>query len=211
MKLIQTFLVNLGAIASLSIVVNPANAIPKSVTKVADLLVGIMDTTQQAAAINKAPSVQMTTCKINALNSDRNSIYLYQEQALTRNIKKPYRQRFLQIKSTKKDNIVESISYKLKNPQNWQGLCDRHNRTIAISELGTLVCNVYLKPLINVHIGKTKPGGCPTQFRGATTITNTIILYERGMDTWDRGFDRDGKQVWGAIARPYEFRRVDPG
>jgi hypothetical protein len=29
------------------------------------------------------------------------------------------------------------------------------------------------------------------------------------MITWDRGFDAEGKQVWGATAGGYIFRRVD--
>jgi hypothetical protein len=25
--------------------------------------------------------------------------------------------------------------------------------------------------------------------------------------TWDQGFDKDGKQVWGAVKGGYEFKR----
>jgi hypothetical protein len=30
------------------------------------------------------------------------------------------------------------------------------------------------------------------------------------LDSWDRGYDRDGKQVWGAVTGPYRFDRL-PG
>jgi len=29
------------------------------------------------------------------------------------------------------------------------------------------------------------------------------------MNTWDRGFDATGNQVWGAKDKPYQFRRID--
>ena len=200
MKLIRAFSISLGSIATLLTCVSPASAIPRSVELVVDRLVGIMDTTKQAATIKKAPSVRMTTCKIKVLDADPNSIYLYQEQALSKKLKQPYRQRFLQIKSTDRANTISSISFKPKKPQNWTGLCDRIEPIITSKDLGKSVCRVDLKPLINVYIGQTKPGGCPTKFRGATTITNTIILHDRGMDTWDRGFDFNGKQIWYPIS-----------
>ena len=30
------------------------------------------------------------------------------------------------------------------------------------------------------------------------------------METWDRGFDADGKQVWGAREDSYQFRDIEP-
>nr|MBX2862941.1 hypothetical protein [Leptolyngbyaceae cyanobacterium MAG.088] len=40
-------------------------------------------------------------------------------------------------------------------------------------------------------------------------LTNTIVLHQDGMDTWDRGFDSNGLQVWGAEAEPYQYRWID--
>ena len=49
--------------------------------------------------------------------------------------------------------------------------------------------------------------GCQAEVRGAVRITNRIILHQEGMDTWDRGFDESGNQVWGAEDEAYQFRR----
>jgi hypothetical protein len=59
---------------------------------------------------------------------------------------------------------------------------------------------------VTIYVGETQPGGCPANVRGAVKITNTIILNSAGMETWDRGFDANGKQVWGAQDESYQYR-----
>ena len=66
----------------------------------------------------------MTTCKVRGLNQD-SSVFLYQEQSLTKSLQRPYRQRFLQITPTVDRQMVESKSFKPKNPQAWIGLCNK--------------------------------------------------------------------------------------
>ncbi|NJK53170.1 MAG: hypothetical protein HC936_10800 [Leptolyngbyaceae cyanobacterium SU_3_3] len=34
-----------------------------------------------------------------------------------------------------------------------------------------------------------------------------MTLYKSGMETWDRGYDARGKQVWGAKTESYQYRR----
>lgn len=86
-----------------------------SVEVVVAHLEGVMDTTAQAAENPDFVGVQMTTCRIAVTASitdvsadtspdvsfdadaSPDSIYLYQEQALFRNVAEPYRQRFLHI------------------------------------------------------------------------------------------------------------------
>ncbi len=75
----------------------------QQVEDVASRLEGTMDTSAQARANPKVANVRMTACRIGL--SDRNSqstnksIFLYQEQALSPELSKPYRQRFLEISS----------------------------------------------------------------------------------------------------------------
>ncbi|MBO1346094.1 MAG: hypothetical protein EBE86_001225 [Hormoscilla sp. GUM202] len=81
--------------------------------EVATHLVGVMDTSAQAAANSKAPNVKMTTCKVtvHTENGELNSpdeIFLYQEQALQKNLVMPYRQRFLRLTPSNADTVVES-------------------------------------------------------------------------------------------------------
>lgn len=196
----------------------PALAEPEApdpaVAAVAQLLEGVMDTTQQAATNPKAPSVRMTTCQIAiAPPAPRRgpAIFLYQEQALTTKLDQPYRQRILKLQSGATANAVESLSFKPAQPKPLIGLCNRPpaQRVMPVTAIGDPVCSVLLTPQADTtrFLGKTPGTGCPANYRGATRITNEIELFVAGMNTWDRGFDASGKQVWGARSEAYQFRR----
>ncbi|RMF22631.1 MAG: chorismate mutase [Cyanobacteria bacterium J083] len=174
-------------------------------------LVGKMDTSRQAIANPQRANVQMTTCRVNVKDKDKqNSLtqYLYQEQAIVGKLNQPYRQRFLAITPGKNPSEIISFSYKPNNPAQWINFCQvpLPQRNLTTDLLGESVCRVILKPLINVYIGVTPPEGCPTTARGAVKITNRILLHAQGMDTWDRGFDKEGKLVFGAKDEAYQFR-----
>ncbi|VXD23477.1 Chromophore lyase CpcT/CpeT 3 [Planktothrix serta PCC 8927] len=185
------------------------------VQEVASYLTGVMETSAQAKAIPDAPSVRMTTCEVKLNNTDgsvqhSNGVFLYQEQALTRDLSKPYRQRFLEIIPSSEGNSVESVSFKPINPKNWIGLCEKplSERVVNSQEIDNLNCRVFLKPVGTQYLGETQPGGCVTNFKGAVKVTNTIKLDQKGMETQDRGFDAKGKQVWGAENRSYQYQKV---
>ncbi len=178
---------------------------PQVVTHVAQHLVGTMDTSQQANADSNFVSVQMTTCTIRPTNPEPNSVYLYQEQALTRKLSQPYRQRFLQLALSGDQQRVESRTFKPSEPDRLIGFCE-NPQAIASQELGTPVCTVALRPSALGFVGSTPAEGCPVTMRGATRLSNVVVLHDRGMDTWDRGFDDSGNQLWGAKATPYRYR-----
>lgn len=187
-----------------------------SVRSVADRLIGVMDTSAQASSNEKYPNVRMTTCEVKLI--DRGSapttsldIFLYQEQSLSPKLK-PYRQRFLKISPALNGQAVSSLSFRPENPGIWIGFCDRPptDQMVTTSQLGKFICSVIIKPVGEDYIGVTPVDGCPSRYRGATRITNRIRLHADGMDTWDRGFDQQGQQIWGADQEAYQFRRIRP-
>lgn len=180
---------------------------------VASHLVGIMNTSEQARSNPNSPDVTMITCRVTLtgatpLMNAQSSIFLYQEQALSENLSRPYRQRFLQIIPTQEQNVIESRSHKPSTPERWVGLCNQEEakREVAQNQLGEAVCSVFLQPQAQGYRGATPTEGCPTTYKGASYITNEIILHSEGMDTSDRGFDAQGNQVWGATDSTYQFR-----
>lgn len=190
----------------------PGGAIPslrQQAAEVATLLTGVMDTTIQADRNAKAPDVRMITCPIRVAGVQGQAIFLYQEQAMSRDLSKPYRQRFLRIAPSSYSQTVESLSFRPRTPQRWAGLCDRsqEQRIVQVQELGQPVCSVFLRYTSQGYIGSTPVDGCPANVRGAVRITNRVELNADGMNTWDRGFDATGKQVWGAEGDAYQFRR----
>jgi len=189
-------------------------SLEQQVKEVASRLEGVMDTSAQAATHPKASNVRMTTCRVSVTGDESTTgnatIFLYQEQALSDNLVKPYRQRFLQLSASPYSRSVRSQSFKPTNPSAWTGFCNRPDvdRVLKLTDLGRPVCNVFLRPSGENYVGNTPANGCPANVRGAVRITNHIELYKTGMDTWDRGFDANGKQVWGAKAESYQFRRT---
>lgn len=199
-----------GVIASFAFLTQPVYALPQAdVDAVAQHLIGIMDTAAQAAQSTDIPSVRMITCTVTVEGTDGR--FLYQEQALKRNLNQPYRQRFLRLSLSEDGETVESRTYKPKNPETWIGLCEqaRNERIIGRDRITDANCSVYLVPWHDLYIGHTQPGGCSADFRGAVRVTNTIVLHQAGMNTWDRGFNAQGEQVWGAESHPYQFRWQD--
>lgn len=181
---------------------------PQHVDAVAAHLTRTMDTTDQAERSPHFVGVQMTTCavRVSEQSAEPSTIYLYQEQALTASIENPYRQRFLQITLSEDTTQVESRTFKPVTPEVWTGLCQQATPVVNASDLGNLVCIVSLRPSSLGYVGQTPDEGCPVNLRGAVRLTNTIVLHQNGMDTWDRGFDANGVQVWGAESEPYEYR-----
>jgi len=210
----------IAPIAFLWAVTTSAQAVPipieQQVQDVVSHLVGVMDTSAQAAATPGAPNVRMTTCQVSVENADtslnpRSSVFLYQEQALSESLNSPYRQRFLRIAPSTGGESVESLAFKPPTPEALIGLCNQleAKRVVQQSDIGEAACSVFLKPEGENYIGETPAEGCATNVRGAVRITNRIVLHQTGMDTLDRGFDANGNRVWGAKDQPYQFRWVD--
>ncbi|MEA5466369.1 chromophore lyase CpcT/CpeT [Leptothoe sp. PORK10 BA2] len=185
-----------------------------------------MDTTAQAERNPRYVGVQLTTCPIQITGpAASEGVYLYQEQALSESLNSPYRQRFLHIVLSADATRIESRTFKPPRPEEWAGLCEQSGptqseptqseptqseptfvATVEAIELGNLVCTVSLRPSVLGYVGSTPEEGCPVDLRGAVRLTNTIVLHQDGMDSWDRGFDENGIQVWGARAEPYQYR-----
>ncbi len=198
------------AIPALAKPVDPP--LDQQVEEVASYLEGIMSTADQAATVPNAPDVQMTTCRISLADSQpaSNIVFLYQEQALAGKLAKPYRQRFLQLSPSPYSQSIRSLSYRPNDPTVFINFCNKplKERAVRLQKLGSPVCSVFLKRSSDAtYIGNTPVDGCPAHFRGAVRITNQIVLSKTGMNTWDRGYDGNGKQVWGAKAEAYQYKK----
>ena len=52
-----------------------------------------------------------------------------------------------------------------------------------------------------------QPTGSGSTLRGATYAVSDVTLSATQILSWDRGYDAQDNQVWGAEAGPYEFLR----
>ena len=192
------------------------NSTQGQVLEVASYLTGVMETTIPAEGVLKGATVRMTTCVVEVPDAEEitqrsPAIFLYQEQAMIDRPNRPYRQRFLQISPSADGRQVESATFVPRNSDAWINFCGQPQaeRLVTVDDIGEYRCSVFLQPAGSQYIGQTQPEGCPSNYNGAVTITNRIILDAQSMETLDRGYDQKGNLVWGAENQPYEYRRVE--
>ena len=139
---------------------------------------------------------------------DRKGNWIYVEQAVTKTLLKPYRQRVYKIEQID-SKIFKSAVYTIKNQEKWIGKWASPNDLIPFSESDLLLkngCAVILKLQEDgTYSGSTEGNGCESNLRGAAYATSKVIVTKTGIESWDQGFDRTNKQIWGAKKGPYQF------
>jgi hypothetical protein len=181
---------------------------PSAIPEVARRLTGSFSSEAQAKEDPEFLDVRLHMARIWASRTD--GPWIYVEQAMATALDKPYRQRVYRLVD-RGDGTVESLVYELENPADRVGAWRDPSRFDADSP-GSLAlrdgCSIVLERAGDAWIGSTNERDCESSLRGARYATSEVVLIEPGLDTWDRGFDAEGKQVWGATKGPYRFRRV---
>lgn len=138
----------------------------------------------------------------------KDGYWLYVEQAMASNRDQPYRQRVYHLYIQDAETIVSKV-YEIENPKDyinaWQDASKFANLTKdkLIDRQG---CGIYLhKNKAGNFIGSTPYKECLSTLRGATYATSEVIIYKDRMLSWDRGWDKDDQQVWGAVKSGYVF------
>ncbi|NUY81940.1 chromophore lyase CpcT/CpeT [Flavobacterium sp. MAH-1] len=133
--------------------------------------------------------------------------FLYVEQALASKPDKPYRVRIYKL--SKRDGKFVSEIHTLKNEKDWIGKWKTPAAfdTLPFSEIELKPgCEVILeKKSETEYSGKTGIGTCPSELRGASYATSIVTITPGKILSWDQGFDKEGKQVWGAEKGGYVF------
>ena len=136
--------------------------------------------------------------------------YLYVEQAIFKKQDKPYRVRIYKL-SQDGENFISQI-YMLKNEKDWIGKWNTPEAFDALSENDIELkqgCEVVLKRIEkNKFSGQTGIKTCSSELRGASYATSKVTVLKKQILSWDQGFDKDGKQVWGAVKAGYIFDKL---
>lgn len=144
----------------------------------------------------------------NALNQVR---WLYVEQAVSKAPKRPYRQRVYRV-SALSDGTIESRVYELPQPERFVHAWERPEVFDQITPDSLVVregCAVYLKKQLNgCYAGATREQDCGSTLYGANYATSEVEVCPTGIVSWDRGWDAEGAQVWGAEKAGYVFRKI---
>lgn len=144
---------------------------------------------------------------------DEEASWLYVEQAVTAIRDKPYRQRIYRI-TTGEDDVVESRVYALHEPSRFIHGWENPDIFSSISSDSLIIregCAVFLeRTSARSFQGATKPNTCVSTLRGASYATSKVEVFQDKIISWDQGWDKDGKQVWGAEKGGYIFKRIKP-
>lgn len=134
--------------------------------------------------------------------------WLYVEQAVASSLKRPYRQRIYHV-YRQDDNTLVSKVYEINTPLRFAGAYTNEELLKGLTKdslIDRQGCAIYLqKNGEGNFIGSTPDKQCLSSLRGATYATSQVTVYEDKLISWDRGWDKDDKQVWGAEKGGYQF------
>jgi len=137
--------------------------------------------------------------------------WFYVEQTMGDHIDHPYRQRVYHLTRVNKD-LMENKIYRIQDAPHFV----RAYETLEVLDhltpeniFLTPGCSIILRRLNNDSFaGSTLGEGCSGEFRGAMYTTSQIVINEHRIISWDRGYDRTGKQIWGETMGGYIFSKV---
>jgi CpeT protein len=137
----------------------------------------------------------------------RDGAWFYVEQATADSKAKPYRQRVYHVQevndSTFTSNILtikggEALFGAYADP----GKLERLNPDSLERLEG---CAITLHRRGNTYTGSTHDRDCPSKRGKAVYTTSEVVLSADRMVSWDRGWDAEGQQAWGAEKGGYVF------
>ena len=136
--------------------------------------------------------------------------WLYVEQATEARPEAPYRQRIYQV--MRSEQVFVSHVYELGgNPKDWIGAHADPSRFDALQPKDLVLregCSVFLtRTAPGTFVGGTRGQGCLSDWGEASYATSEVHVHPGGITSWDRGYQSDGEQAWGAVSGPYEFER----
>lgn len=198
-----------SALAASALAASAPAAFASDLSRLAACMTGSFSSFAQAQADSDYFDIRLEMAPIWSERSD--AIWLYVEQARADHLDRPYRQRVYRL-SARADGALVSEVYTLPSPLRFAGAF-RQERPLAGLSPDSLTaragCAIVLRSLPDGSFaGATEGRACPSNLRGAAYATSEVVIRPDGMVSWDRGFDAEGKQVWGATKGGYEFRKT---
>lgn len=183
-------------------------ALAKDLETLADWMIGSYSSAAQAEGDEDYYDIRLEMVRIWPSRED--GVWLYVEQAVATALDRPYRQRVYHL-SGPRDGVFSSDVYTIPDPLRFAGVWREEDPLAELSpdDLEARTgCTVFLRWNGEFFEGGTRGNGCASDLRGASYARSEVRAYPDRLETWDRGFDADGNQMWGAENAGYVFRRV---
>ncbi len=136
----------------------------------------------------------------------KDGYWFYVEQAVVGALDKPYRQRVYHL-TEKEKGVYCSEVFTMNNPLRFAGKAALCASTLTPDSLTVREgCAVLIrKKDVRTFEGSTEGSKCASDRQGAVYATSEVVIGKATLSSWDRGYDADNKQVWGAKKGPYVF------
>ena len=110
------------------------------------------------------------------------------------------------------ETTIVSKVYEIKEPARYAGgWKDAIKLATLTSEelIDRQGCSIYLrKNADGTFQGATPEKECLSSLRGAKYATSEVVISPDQLLSWDRGWDANDKQVWGAVKGGYVFKKL---
>lgn len=175
-------------------------------------LAGEFDSTEQADEDPRYFAISLSACPVTAPSLGGRALYV--EQAYMDDLENPYRQRIYTVQAPAEDEATASTTvYALEAPGDFVGACGEGvGPSLDASDVSLRPgCGVVVQwsDAEEAFVGGTEGTDCASSINGASYATSDVRIEADLVSSWDRGFDDEGEQVWGATAGPYVFRRSE--
>ncbi|MFC1848782.1 chromophore lyase CpcT/CpeT [candidate division CSSED10-310 bacterium] len=178
--------------------------------KLVSWMTGSFSSQEQAQTDHDFLDIRLKMVKIWPNRQD--GYWLYVEQALATKQERPYRQRVYHV--TIQDNATfESAVYTLEDPLQYAGEWQKRKPLAALTPESLIIrkgCSIILKKEGDeAFAGSTQEKDCVSTLRGAEYATSEVRITPTELVSWDRGFDHNDIQVWGAETGGYIFKKIE--
>jgi CpeT protein len=180
----------------------------KDVDVLVDYMTGSFSSEEQAEKDSNYFNIELEMVQLWKDRTD--GPWLYIEQAVAESKDKPYRQRVYQLRK-RNDGKIESLVYTILDPLRFAGDYKKEFPLLRLTPDSLILkegCEVVLYQADNGYFeGSTVDKNCGSDLRGARYATSEVMIDKDKMISWDRGFDENGNQVWGATEGGYIFKK----
>jgi hypothetical protein len=185
-------------------------------TQFAQTMAGHYSSADQAKADSSYFNIHLHMVPIWDSAEDPDTVWLYVEQAAFGYLDQPYRQRVYRLteepesEGTRFRSAVFTLSAPMRFAGAWDSVAafDGLTPDSLVERSG---CDLVLTRFEDgSYAGSTGENTCPSALRGAAYATSEVTMDNRQLLSWDRGWDENGEQVWGAEKGGYVFRRMAP-
>ncbi len=190
--------------------INEAYVFTDDFLKLGDWMTGRFSSYKQSAQDTNYYHIDLIMYPIWSERHD--GIWIYVEQALHENNDKPYRQRIYNLKELR-DGLYESNVYTIKSEEQFINCYNNSQLLSCLTEDSLILkhgCSIVISRKCQlIFEGNTVGSACKSELYDASYAQSQVIITKQMLKSWDRGFDRNHKHVWGPESGPYIFDKEE--